>query len=308
PSPGSRPGTPAGLGVPGSNTNTQPSVRSVSGSSSISAKGVAPCFHTTRPQFISSHIERCEACRLKYARQAEAATIPYTQLSMRRSGAAQPPRSASRQSVGSTSAGNSTNNRPPSAASTGVPASPSTTIAGSPSITAIAPRPSSRASAMSAASRTRSATRHHNRSSSAGSSLVDAKSATRRAVAQTAQAATTMAAEGSMPSAMFALPPPARNDHSLSAISSSDSGPGSPTDSVAARSRAANAGDARSTRSMAKPGTLVPKDVAVFNEGRRASSHSIHAHARRMGNESPISFMRSSRKSGGAASLASFTS
>ncbi|KAJ2907699.1 hypothetical protein GGI21_003627, partial [Coemansia aciculifera] len=161
---------------------------------------------------------------------------------------------------------------------------------------------------MSAASRTRSATRHHNRSSSAGSSLVDAKSATRRAVAQTAQAATTMAAEGSMPSAMFALPPPARNDHSLSAISSSDSGPGSPTDSVAARSRAANAGDARSTRSMAKPGTLVPKDVAVFNEGRRASSHSIHAHARRMGNESPISFMRSSRKSGGAASLASFTS
>ncbi|KAJ2323152.1 hypothetical protein GGI00_005707, partial [Coemansia sp. RSA 2681] len=167
---------------------------------------------------------------------------------MRRSGAAQPPRSASRQSVGSTPAANSSasatssnsnsgSNRPTSAASVGVPASPSNAIFGSAGNNTAAPRPSSRASAMSAAARARSATRHHNRSSSAGSPLVDANSATRRAVAQTAEDAAMMA-ESMAPSALFALPPPTRNDHSLSAISSSDSAPGSPTDSIAARSRA----------------------------------------------------------------------
>ncbi|KAJ2880042.1 hypothetical protein H4R27_004958, partial [Coemansia aciculifera] len=331
PLPASRPGTPASLGVAGSSTNTQPTVRSVSGSSSVSAKaGVAPCFHTTRPQFITSHIERCEACRLKYARQAEAATIPYTQLSMRRSGAAPPPRSASRQSVGSTAgtgaANNSTpstpsssgsgGNRPTSSASVIGLVSSSNAAIGSTSNVTAAPRPSSRASAMSTAARTRSATRHHNRSSSAASSLVDAKSATRRAVAQTAEEALLLA-EGSAPPGLFALPPPVRNDYSLSAISSSDSAPGSPTDSIAARTRApasiaaaaAAAGSVGArpiARSSTKPNAPLPRD-ASFNEARRASSHSIHAHSRRTGNESPVSYMRSSRKSGGAMSLASFS-
>ncbi|KAJ2743051.1 hypothetical protein GGI20_004043, partial [Coemansia sp. BCRC 34301] len=326
PSPGSRPGTPMGLGVSSSTTNAQPSVRSVSGSSSVSAKGVAPCFHTTRPQFISSHIERCEACRLKYARQAEAATIPYTQLSMRRSGAAQPPRSASRQSVGSTpgvsnstsatSSGTTTasgnDNRPPSAASVGAITSSSSAIVGYAGASTAAPRPSSRASAMSAASRTRPAARHHSRSSSTGSPLVDAKSATRRAVAQAAEGAVVMA-ESMAPSALFALPPSTRNDHTLSAISSSDSAPGSPTDNIAVRSRApssttaASSARARSARSLANPNVPLSRD-AGFNESRRASSHSIHAHTKRTGNESPISYVRSSRKSGGAASLASYAS
>ncbi|KAJ2411152.1 hypothetical protein GGF41_006431, partial [Coemansia sp. RSA 2531] len=326
PLPGSRPGTPASLGVAGSSTNTQPSVRSVSGSSSVSAKaGVAPCFHTTRPQFITSHIERCEACRLKYARQAEAATIPYTQLSMRRSGAAPPPRSASRQSVGSTAGTGATNNnstpstpsssgsggnRPTSSASVSGPMGSSNAAIGSVSNVTAAPRPSSRASAMSTAARTRSSTRHHNRSSSAASSLVDAKSATRRAVAQTAEDALLLATEDSGPSGLFALPPPARNDYSLPAISSSDSAPGSPTDSIAARTRASGSIAAAAARPIArsstKPNAPPPRD-ASFNEARRASSHSIHAHARRTGNESPVNYVRSSRKSGGAMSLASFS-
>ncbi|KAJ2643433.1 hypothetical protein GGF44_001170, partial [Coemansia sp. RSA 1694] len=125
-----------------------------------------------------------------------------------------------------------------------------------------------------------------------------------------------MMAESMAPSALFALPPPTRNDHSLSAISSSDSAPGSPTDSIAARSRAtssttaagaAGAAGVRPARGPAKPSAPLARD-ASFNEGRRASSHSIHAHARRTGNESPISYMRSSRKSAGATSLASYTS
>ncbi|KAJ1879488.1 hypothetical protein LPJ71_010729, partial [Coemansia sp. S17] len=146
--------------------------------------------------------------------------------------------------------------------------------------------------------------------SSAASSLVDAKSATRRAVAQTAEDALLLATEGSGPSGLFALPPPARNDYSLPAISSSDSAPGSPTDSIAARTRASGsiaAAAARPiTRSSTKPNAPPPRD-ASFNEARRASSHSIHAHARRTGNESPVSYVRSSRKSGGAMSLASFS-
>ncbi|KAJ2790771.1 hypothetical protein GGI18_001589, partial [Coemansia linderi] len=324
PLPTSRPGTPASLGVAGSNTNTQPSVRSVSGSSSVSAKaGVAPCFHTTRPQFITSHIERCEACRLKYARQAEAATIPYNQHSMRRSGAVPPPRSASRQSVGSTagttaapnsstaSSSGTGGNRPTSSASVGGPVSSSSATAVPTNKVAAAARPSSRASARSTTARTLPATRHHNRSSSAGSALVDSKSATRRAVALTAEEAM-LPAEGSTASALFNLPPPVRDDTLLSGSSSSDSAPESPTDSIAARSRApatttAAAAARPIARSLTKPNVPPPRE-ASFNEARRASSHSIHAHARRTGNESPIGFIRGSRKSGGAMSLASFSS
>ncbi|KAJ2493376.1 hypothetical protein IWW37_000660 [Coemansia sp. RSA 2050] len=242
---------------------------------------------------------------------------------MRRSGAAPPPRSSSRQSVGSTagtgaaainsttSSSGSAGQRPTSAASVGGPVSASSATAGPASKVAAAARPSSRASARSITARTLSATRHHNRSSSAGSSLVDSKSATRRAVAQAVEEAM-LPAESSAPSALFSLPPPVRDDTLLSGISSSDSAPESPTDSIAARSRApASIAAAVAARPIARSSTrpnVPPPREANFNEGRRASSHSIHAHARHTGNESPVSFIRGSRKSGGAMSLASFNS
>ncbi|KAJ1671568.1 hypothetical protein EV182_007565, partial [Spiromyces aspiralis] len=46
---------------------------------SPSPHSAQPCLHTNKPEFISTHMQRCEACQLKYARKAEAAAnhVPY---------------------------------------------------------------------------------------------------------------------------------------------------------------------------------------------------------------------------------------
>ncbi|KAJ1999886.1 hypothetical protein GGI04_004380, partial [Coemansia thaxteri] len=229
--------------------------------------------------------------------------------------AATPSRSTSRQSIGGTgSTGGSTGtNRPASAASVGIPQSPSSTASGVVGSTAAALRPSSRASAMSAAARTRPSARHHSRSSSAGSPLVDARSAIRRAVAQSAEEAVAVA-EGAGLGAVFSVPPPMRGDNSLGTLSSGDGAPGSPTDSIAARSRRSGAtggasgtgtSSSRSTRSAAKAGANHPRDPG-FNESRRLSAHSINGHSRRGDNELPASHARAHRRSGGGAALAGY--
>ncbi|KAJ2852462.1 hypothetical protein IWW36_000349 [Coemansia brasiliensis] len=249
-----RPQTPSGLGLGSSNTPTK---RSVSSSSSTSLKGVAPCFHTTRPQFISSHIERCEACRQKYARQAEQTTIPYVPSAVRRaSGVQQQPqtqRPQSRQSLGT--------NRPSSSASVrtvGASAMGATTGQSHGS----GMRPSSRASVASAASRLqnteRSSRSAHHRSSSAGAPLLEARANTRRAIARAAEYAAT--GDGSQTSGSLPSPPP-RGDANFMGGSSSDN-LSSPTETVASR-----------TRSRASRGA---KAGGQPRNGRRDSSHSLH--------------------------------
>ncbi|KAJ1728207.1 hypothetical protein LPJ61_004159, partial [Coemansia biformis] len=209
----SRPSTPAGLGLGGGGTNPTFTQRSVSSSSSTSLKGVAPCFHTTRPQFISSHIDRCEACRLKYARKAEQTTIPYSPLAARRPSVAPQNRSQSRQSVGGGSA---------------------------------SMRPSSRASVVSAASRLqdtgRAAPATHHRSSSAGTPLADARANTKKAIARAAESA--LADDGPPPPALPSPPP--RGDAPMAAASYGEGMPVSPTETVASRSRS------RHTRNVGK--------------------------------------------------------
>ncbi|KAI9502573.1 hypothetical protein BX070DRAFT_16303 [Coemansia spiralis] len=278
----SRPGTPSSLGLSGTNNTTQPTMRSVSSSSSTSQKASTPCFHTTRPQFISSHIERCEACRLKYARQAEAsANIPFSFATSRRtSGVHQQPqqRSRSRQSLGG-------NNRPSSAASVGLPASPSPYSAQT--ITSM--RPSSRASVASVASKGNEPARHtrpaHRRSSSAESPLVKTKKDGKQTMASVAEESAASTAAGAGPVASSSRPiPPSRGDDPLSTISSSDGIPTSPTEAVAMRARN------RPLRNAAKAQGATATGGEVRG-GRRGSAHSVHA-SRHTENESPVSFIR----------------
>ncbi|KAI9471194.1 hypothetical protein BX667DRAFT_509100 [Coemansia mojavensis] len=248
-----RPQTPSGLGLGSSNTPTK---RSVSSSSSTSLKGVAPCFHTTRPQFISSHIERCEACRQKYARQAEQTTIPYVPSAVRRASGVQQQqtqRPQSRQSLGA--------NRPSSSASVrtvGASAMGATTGQSH----GASMRPSSRASIASAASRLqtteRSSRSAHHRSSSAGAPLLEARVNTRRAIARAAEYAAN--GDGSQTSGSLPSPPP-RGDATFMGGSSSDN-MSSPTETVASR-----------TRSRASRGV---KAGGQPRNGRRDSSHSLH--------------------------------
>ncbi|KAJ2371266.1 hypothetical protein IW150_004671, partial [Coemansia sp. RSA 2607] len=292
----SRPSTPSNLGLGNSTNNnsnaTTPTTRSVSNSSSTSIKGVAPCFHTTRPQLISSHIERCEACRLKYQRKAEAVTRPYSPSVTRRTPGA-PPRSASRQSVG----GNSGINRPSSAASiVSLPSPGITPLVGYTSVSASTAgaatqsnaslRSSSRASVASA--RTADTGRStigmagtmrpkHSRSSSAGSPLVDDRANVRRAVAQASEKALGNSSVVAM------TVPPSRGDGSLSTISSSDSISMSPTVPVAMRSRVRTARNSSKQQAASNEGS---GNGSHPRESRRGSSHSIHSH-RRVGNESP---------------------
>ncbi|KAJ2725992.1 hypothetical protein GGI07_000920 [Coemansia sp. Benny D115] len=308
---GSRPTTPANLGlsvntnIPPNNVTPTQTKRSVSNSSSASAKGVAPCFHTNRPQFISSHIERCEACRLKYARQAEQTTRPYSPLGMRRTSGA-PPRSGSRQSLGGP-------NRPSSAASmvslssptiaTPMMAAATASAAASPTTTiplGASMRPSSRASATS--SKTTDSSRlsvtggamrpKHNRSSSAGSPLLSDKANIRRALAR---ATDKMNIDSSVNDLML---PPFRGDPTMSPPSSSDGMPVSPTESMAIRSRN------RAARQIGKAPGQAPREglgngakqagSLPSREARRGSAHSINPY-RRAGNESPTKSIKSVR-------------
>ncbi|KAJ2477205.1 hypothetical protein IWW56_004476 [Coemansia sp. RSA 2131] len=276
-----RPQTPSGLGL--SSTNVKATMRSVSSSSSVSAKGEAPCFHTNRPQFISSHIDRCEACRLKYARQAEQTTIPYVPTSARRTSGVNQPRSLSRQSV-------NTSNRPSSSASVGgATASPMGATTGQNNSNT--QRPSSRASVASiasAASRLQDAggrplrTTTHVRSSSAGAPLLDARANTRRAIARAAEEA--MAESGSLPS------PPPRGDSAHAAGSSSDT-PASPTETVASRSRSrAGRGAKAGVRDL----------VSGAARGRRGSTQSVNS-MRRTDSASPTRRIRGSQRPSTAA-------
>ncbi|KAJ2710045.1 hypothetical protein H4S00_006474, partial [Coemansia sp. D1744] len=279
-----RPQTPSGLGL--GSTNVKATMRSVSSSSSVSAKGEAPCFHTNRPQFISSHIDRCEACRLKYARQAEQTTIPYVPTSARRTSGVNQPRSLSRQSV-------NTGNRPSSSASVGGAAASSmgATTGQNNSNTQ---RPSSRASVASVASVASAASRlqdaggrplrttTHVRSSSAGAPLLDARANTRRAIARAAEEA--MAESGSLPS------PPPRGDPIHAAGSSSDT-PASPTETVASRSRSrAGRGAKANVRDL----------MSGAARGRRGSTQSVNS-MRRTDSASPTRRIRSNQRPSTAA-------
>ncbi|KAJ1917923.1 hypothetical protein H4219_002916 [Mycoemilia scoparia] len=60
-------------------TATTPGPSSRSNSPHLTPTSQQPCLHTSKPEFISSHIQRCEACQLKYARKAEEAAnhTPY---------------------------------------------------------------------------------------------------------------------------------------------------------------------------------------------------------------------------------------
>ncbi|KAJ2797482.1 hypothetical protein H4R21_004307, partial [Coemansia helicoidea] len=206
--------------------------------------------------FISSHIDRCEACRLKYARQAEQATIPYSPLAARRTPAAPQNRSQSRQSVGAGSSNTSM-------------------------------RPSSRASAVSAAPRLQdtggAVPATHQRSSSTGAPLADARANTKRAVARAAECA--LADEGPQPPP--ALPsPPARGDVFLTAFPS-DGMPTSPSEAAAARSRSRRPRTA--TRAAAAAGS------STAARGARRSSVQLSPTR-----ESPASSVRSGHRSGTA--------
>ncbi|KAJ2637460.1 hypothetical protein GGF40_002341 [Coemansia sp. RSA 1286] len=294
--------TPSGLGLGTNNSytngnpkTTTPTVRSVSNSSSTSAKGTAPCFHTTRPQFISSHIERCEACRLKYQRQAETVSRPYSPLAMRRTTGA-PPRSGSRQSLGGATSGN---NRPSSAASMVSLPSASTALSAT-------HRPSSRASVASTKTLdtgraqmglgTANTRPKHNRSSSAGSPLVSDRANVRRAIALAGEKAV---ADSSLASSAACIPP-LRADEPLSAISSSDGLPMSPTEAVAMRSRN------RAARNQGKQHIGGHREAVGNNgavrESRRGSSHSVHSH-RRANNESPTKSIKNVQRMGGTKPL-----
>ncbi|KAJ2255670.1 hypothetical protein GGH98_001895 [Coemansia sp. RSA 454] len=248
--------------------------------------GEAPCFHTNRPQFISSHIDRCEACRLKYARQAEQTTIPYVPTSARRTSGVNQPRSLSRQSV-------NTGNRPSSSASVGGAAASSmgATTGQNNSNTQ---RPSSRASVASVASVASAASRlqdaggrplrttTHVRSSSAGAPLLDARANTRRAIARAAEEA--MAESGSLPS------PPPRGDPIHAAGSSSDT-PASPTETVASRSRSrAGRGAKANVRDL----------MSGAARGRRGSTQSVNS-MRRTDSASPTRRIRSNQRPSTAA-------
>ncbi|KAJ2088457.1 hypothetical protein IW138_004235 [Coemansia sp. RSA 986] len=270
----SRPGTPSGLGLSQTNDNNKPTLRSVSSGSSSSLRNSTPCFHTTRPQFISSHIDRCEACRLKYARQAESsANIPF---STRRTSALNPqPRSQSRQSLGG-------NNRPTSSASVGTPSNYSTFS----SNTASAMRPSSRASVASVASRGngngsgRRTRQVHRRSSSTGSPLVgeEDNGDSKNSMASVAEETPTV----SIPT------PPPRTDNPLSSMSSSDGVPVSPTETVAIRARNRSARNNPRAQGSLRESTM-PSGQA--RQSRRGSSHSIHT-LRRADNDSPVGLIR----------------
>ncbi|KAJ1799494.1 hypothetical protein LPJ59_001787, partial [Coemansia sp. RSA 2399] len=266
----SRPGTPSGLGLSKTNDNdNKPTTRSVSSGSSSSLRNATPCFHTTRPQFISSHIDRCEACRLKYARQAESSiNIPFS--TRRTSGLNPQPRSLSRQSLGGS-------NRPSSSASVGTPSSYTNT-------TASAMRPSSRASVASVASKGNGSGRRarpaHRRSSSAGSPLVgeDEKGDSKQFMASVAEEALTVG-----------IPMPlSRTDKSLSSTSPSDDVPMSPTEAVATRAR--NRSARNNTKAHGSSREAVPPSGEA-RQSRRGSSHSIHT-LRRADNDSPVSMIR----------------
>ncbi|KAJ2159631.1 hypothetical protein GGF46_002876 [Coemansia sp. RSA 552] len=276
----SRPATPSGLGLGGTNVKT--TKRSISSSSSSSLRGVAPCFHTTRPQFISSHIDRCEACRLKYARQAEQTTIPYSpQAARRSSGVPQPQsRSQSRQSI-------ATNRPSSSASSVGTAGSLMGATTGQPGSGSL--RPSSRASVASAASRLqdtagRVARTTHHRSSSAGTSLLGAKANTKRAIAQAAEDAL---AGDSGSSAGLPIPPP-RGDVALAEMSSSDNLAVSPTETIASRSRLGAGAGKQQYSGMLRNGGRA-------RGGRRGSTHSTHSHLG-AGGESPVGFIKSAQR------------
>ncbi|KAJ2523215.1 hypothetical protein H4217_000214 [Coemansia sp. RSA 1939] len=273
----SRPGTPSGLGLFKTNDSTTPTMRSVSNGSSSSLRNATPCFHTTRPQFISGHIERCEACRLKYARQAEStANIPF---STRRPSGLQP-RSQSRQSLNGS-------NRPSSAASVGTTVSHNTL--GSNTVSAM--RPSSRSSIASVASRgngggngsgRRSTRPIHRRSSSAGSPLVEEEKRS-----DSSQVMTSVAEEA--PLAPMPIPP-SRADNPLSSISSSDGMPTSPTETVASRARARSSRNNTRTHGTTAD-SAAPGGGGERRQSRRGSSHSIHT-LRRAGNDSPVGLIR----------------
>ncbi|KAJ1896704.1 hypothetical protein LPJ66_003830, partial [Kickxella alabastrina] len=294
-----RPGTSPYLGLGSTNTNKFPPIlptrtaRSISNTSSPSVKGAAPCFHTTRPQFISSHIERCEACRLKYARQAEVTTRPYSPLGMRRTSGALM-RSGSRQSLGGS-------NRPSSAASTVSPPSP--VVLAADALPGASLRPSSRASVASTkgseSGRPASALRpKHSRSSSAGSPLVDGKSNTQRAVAQASELDIP-----SNPSGAVSAVPPARGDNAMPAIPAmptmypDDDLPLSPTGALAIRSRTRSVRTSGKLNSHPREG-LNSNGGAAARESRRGSSHTSHIH-RHAGNESPTLSIRTASRKGG---------
>ncbi|PIA13935.1 hypothetical protein COEREDRAFT_10874 [Coemansia reversa NRRL 1564] len=234
-----RPATPSGLGL--GSSNIKPTKRSISSSSTSSLKGVAPCFHTTRPQFISGHIDRCEACRLKYARQAEQLTIPYTQLALRRSSGIQQ-RPQSQQSQQSPRSGKRPNS------SMGATTGHSSTAAGNAS-----QRPSSRASVASAASRLQDTGREtrttHHRSSSAGTLLADSRANTKRAIARAAEEAFCgdSAHAGAFPA------PPKRGEVPVMPLGLDNGIAMSPTEATAARARSKAVRNGRKSTVEAPP-------------------------------------------------------
>ncbi|KAJ2802920.1 hypothetical protein H4R20_003093 [Coemansia guatemalensis] len=258
-----RPATPSGLGL--GSSNTKPTKRSISSSSSSSLKGVAPCFHTTRPQFISGHIDRCEACRLKYARQAEQQTIPYTQLALRRPSGVQQQQQQQQQRPQSQQSPR-TGKRPNSSmgATTGHPSSG----AGNAS-----QRPSSRASVASAASRLQDtgheARTAHHRSSSAGTPLADSRANTKRAIARAAEEA--LCGDGAYAGG-FPVPPK-RGDASASSLGPDDGIPMSPTEAAAARVRSKAA-----------------------RNGGKGTAHAPPSLSQQAGYESPISYVKAAKR------------
>ncbi|KAJ1826356.1 hypothetical protein LPJ56_002218, partial [Coemansia sp. RSA 2599] len=217
---------------------------------------------------------------------------------MRRTSGA-PPRSGSRQSLGGV--GNGSNNRPSSAASIVSLPSPATALASTTTAVSASQRPSSRASV--ASTKTLDTGRSqmgigggarpkHNRSSSAGSPLVSDRANVRRAIALAGEKA---AADGSVGGS--ACIPPLRTDEPLSAISSSDGLPMSPTEAVAMRNR--NRAAARNHGKQNAGQREVAANNGAARESRRGSSHSVHSH-RRANNESPTKSIKNVQRMGGS--------
>ncbi|KAJ2083268.1 hypothetical protein H4R24_000915 [Coemansia sp. RSA 988] len=262
-----RPATPSGLGL--GSSITKPTKRSISSSSTSSLKGVAPCFHTTRPQFISGHIDRCEACRLKYARQAEQLTIPYTQLALRRpSGVQQQQQQQQQQRPQSQQSQQSPRTRKRPNSSMGATTGHSSSGTGNAS-----QRPSSRASVASAASRLqetgREARTTHHRSSSTGTPMADSRANTKRAIARAAEEALC----GDRTYASGFPVPPKRGDASVTSLGSDDGIAMSPTEAAAARVR----------------------NKAARNGGK-PTAHALPS-AQQAGYESPISYVKAAKRS-----------
>ncbi|KAJ2881673.1 hypothetical protein FB639_002564, partial [Coemansia asiatica] len=210
-----------------------------------------------------------------------------------------PPRSGSRQSLGAVGNGN---NRPSSAASmVSLPSPVTATLPSTGTVLSASQRPSSRASVASTRTldtgrsqmgigSSSSARPKHNRSSSAGSPLVSDRANVRRAIALAGERAV---ADGSAGSS--ACMPPLRTDEPLSAISSSDGLPMSPTEAVAMRSRNRAARNHAKQNASHRDATV--GDNVAARESRRGSSHSVHSH-RRANNESPTKSIKNVQRMG----------